>query len=95
MYSAPMALNIKNAEVERLAEEVARLAGESKTEAVRRALAERKQRLALRVDPADREGRVRRYLERDVWPLVPPDELGRRLTPEEEDAILGFGNDGA
>ena len=30
-----MALNLKNAEVERLAAEVARLTGESKTEAIR------------------------------------------------------------
>ena len=90
-----MALNIKNADVERLAEEVARLAGESKTEAVRRALSERKQRLALRVDLDDREGRVRRFLEREVWPLVPADEVGRRLTADEEDAILGFRPDGA
>jgi hypothetical protein len=36
-----MALNIKNVEVERLAEEFARFAGETKTEAVRRALEER------------------------------------------------------
>ena len=35
-----MALNIKNSAVEELAEEVARLAGETKTEAIRRALAE-------------------------------------------------------
>ena len=90
-----MALNIKNAEVERLADEVARLAGESKTEAVRRALSERKQRLAHRIDPDDREGRIRRFLEREVWPLVPADELGRRLTTAEEDAVLGFGPDGA
>jgi len=33
-----MALNIKNPEVERLAADVARLTGESKTEAIRRAL---------------------------------------------------------
>jgi antitoxin VapB len=90
-----VALNIKNAEVERLAEEVARLAGESKTEAVRRALEERKQRLALRVDSSDRQSRVYRFLEREVWPLVPPNEIGRRLTTTEEDAILGFGPDGA
>jgi antitoxin VapB len=90
-----VALNIKNAEVERLVEEVARLTGESKTEAVRRALSERKQRLAHRVDPEDRESRVRRFLEREVWPLVPADQIGRRLTAEEEDAILGFGPDGA
>ena len=53
-----MALNIKNAAVERLVEEVARLSGESKTEAVRRALEERKARLAYRVagDPAQGTG---------------------------------------
>jgi antitoxin VapB len=74
---------------------VARLAGESKAEAVRRALSERKQRLAHRVDPQDRASRIRRFLEREMWPLVPADEIGRRLTAEEEDAILGFGRDGA
>jgi len=89
-----MALNIKNAEVERLAADVARLTGESKTEAVRRALAERKQRLAHRIDPGDREARVRQFLERGVWPHVPPAELGRRLDRDAEDAILGFGPDG-
>jgi antitoxin VapB len=39
-----MALNIKNPEVERLATEVALLARETKTEAIRRALEERKAR---------------------------------------------------
>jgi Rv0623-like transcription factor len=37
-----MALNIKNPEVERLAQEVASLAKETKTEAIRRALMERR-----------------------------------------------------
>ena len=41
-----MPLNIKNSEVERLAAEVARLTGESKTEAIRRALDERRRRLS-------------------------------------------------
>ncbi len=40
-----MALNIRHAETERLAEELARLTGETKTEAVRRALADRLKRL--------------------------------------------------
>ena len=39
-----MALNLKNAEVERLAAEAVRLVGESKTKAIRRALEERRQR---------------------------------------------------
>jgi len=87
-------LNIKNVEVERLAAEVARMAGESKTEAVRRALLERKARLSLRADPGDRAARATRFLERDVWPLVPAGEHGRRLSHDEEDAILGYGPDG-
>ena len=89
-----MALNIKNNEVERLAEEVAKLAGETKTAAVLRALSERRDRLVLRVADTNRTSRLRRFLERDVWPRVPADQLGRTLTREEEDAILGYGPEG-
>ena len=89
-----MALNIKNAEVERLAAEAARLAGESKTESIRRALEERVARLRLRVVSRNREADVLRYLEREVWPFVPKRILGRRLTRREEDRILGYGPEG-
>lgn len=89
-----MALNIKNEEVERLATEVARITGESKTEAVRRALAERRQRLAYRVSPADRQTRAVRFLENEVWPRISEEQLGRRLSRAEEDEILGFGPEG-
>ena len=91
---ATVPLNIKNEEVERLVAEVARLAGETKTEAVRRALLERKQRLAHRLDTTGRGDRALRFLERVVWPLVPEAEMGRRLTAAEEDAILGYGPEG-
>ncbi len=88
-----MALNIKNSEVERLAAEVARLTGESKTEAIRRALEERQRR--LKSGPADqRRARVLRFLEKHVWPTLPPNEMGRRLTRAEEDEILGYGKEG-
>ncbi len=89
-----MALNIKNAEVERLAAEVADLAGENKTEAVRRALADRKKRLALRHVSRDRQARLRAFLDDEVWPLVPSGQTGRRLSAEEEEAILGYGEGG-
>lgn len=89
-----MALNIKNPMVEQLAADVARMAGETKTEAVKRALAERKQRLAHRADPSDRRGRALRFLEREAWPMVPASEVGRRLGAGEEDAMLGYGRDG-
>lgn len=89
-----MALNIKDPEVDRLATEIAALTGETKTAAVRKALEERKERLALRRDGRDRRARLARFLER-FWASVPPSELGRRLTREEEEAILGFGPHGA
>ncbi len=89
-----MALNIKNETVERLAAEIARLTGESKTEVIRRALEERKTRLAYRMADEDRGARLRRHLEHEVWPHVPQQELGRRLSRAEEDAILGYGPEG-
>ena len=89
-----MAINIKNREVERLVSEVAELTGESKTEAVRKALAERRERLKLQVASEDRRARLRRFLEEELWPTVPADELGRTLTRAEEEAILGYGDEG-
>ena len=85
-----MALNIKNVEVERLATEVARLTGESKTEAIRRALDERRRRLTGR-SAHERRARVLRFLDKKVWPKLPAGERGRRLTRAEEDEILGYG----
>ena len=90
-----MALNVKNPEVERLAEEVARLAGETKTEAIRRALAERRRRLVYRQRADHPATRVRDFLEHEVWPEVPEAERGKRLTQREEDELLGYGEAGA
>ena len=88
-----MALNLKNADVERLAAEVARLTGESKTEAIRRALEERRQRLTG-PPTARRRARVLAFLRTTVWPTIPIDQRGRRLTRAEEDEILGYGGEG-
>lgn len=88
-----MALNIKSAEVERLAAEVARLTGESKTEAIRRALDERRRRLKG-TSAGDRRTRALTFLKKKVWPSIPRPQLGRRLTRAEEDAILGYGPSG-
>jgi antitoxin VapB len=90
-----MALNIKNVDVERLAAEVADLAGESKTEAIRRALIERRSRLVYRTAGGERGDRIRAFLRREVWPVVPVEERGRRLTRRREDALLGYGRHGA
>lgn len=65
-----MALNIKNSVVEELAAEVAELAGETKTEAIRRALEERRQRLSFQVARESRSDDRRAFLEREVWSVI-------------------------
>lgn len=86
-----MALTIKNPEVVRLAAEVAELTGETKTEAVRRALAERRDRLRIRIADPSRAERTLRFLEREVWPRVPQDQLERPPGRAERANILGYG----
>lgn len=89
-----MALNIKNPEVERLAQEVASLARESKTEAIRRALFDRKQRLMVRRGGATKEERLRLLLRDQVWPEIPPNLRRRGISKKEREKILGYGSDG-
>ena len=89
-----MGLTIKNGEVERLATEVAAMTGESKTQAIRESLRERRERLALRVTPEARRLRLRRFLEREVWAAIPADQLGRAPDKAEREKILGYGPDG-
>jgi antitoxin VapB len=89
-----MGLNIKNSETERLAAEVAAMTGETKTEAIRRALKERKQRLRFQTADKDRRSALKKVLAREIWPLVPEPLTGKRLSRKEEERILGFGPEG-
>ena len=89
-----MGLNIKDPETERLATEVAALAGESTTQAVKVALQERKAGLAVPGRTHDRRLHFVRFLESEVWPQVPRQVLGRRMTKRERERLLGFGPKG-
>lgn len=89
-----MALNIKNREVEKLASEVAELAHETKTEAIRRALEDRKAQLELDKGVAEKRKRIMDYFQNEVWPSIPPEQLGKTITKEEREEILGYGPDG-
>jgi len=91
-----MALNIKDSTTERLAAEVAALTGETKTGAVRNALRERRERLleARRETREEREARLQRLLELEIWPQLPPGVRGRTVTKEEREEILGYGPEG-
>ncbi len=89
-----MALNIKNREVEQLAAEVARLARESKTEAIRRALLDRRQRLILRRGNIGKLDRLRDLLRNRIWPAIPAELLGQGISKKEREEILGYGPQG-
>ena len=88
-----MALNLKSLKVERLAQEVANLTGSIKTEAIRQALLEKKQRLEA-TRGRDLKLSAIRFLEDRVWPFLSP-SANRSLTREEKDQILGYGPDEA
>jgi len=88
-----MGLTLENRQVEELANEVAQLAGESKTEAVRKALLERRDRIQLtRGDTTQRD--LGRFLETHIWPALPVEVLGKSLTKDEVEEYLGFGPGG-
>ena len=87
-----MALNIKNEKVEQLAEELARITGESKTAAILRALEERNERLMHPgVAGRRRLAQVLDFLEREIWPNVPRKDRGRIMSKRERERILGYG----
>ena len=89
-----MALNIKNQEVERLATEVSELTGESKTQAIRKALEERKARLALEGKRKLTAEELTAFMEERVWSKIPPELRGKGMSQEEQDEILGYGPEG-
>ena len=89
-----MTLNIKNQDVETLLQEVIQITGETKTEAVRQALADRRQRLATHFIPDAGEQMLMAFLEDEIWPQI-PDTLRRvPLTKAEKETILGYGEMG-
>lgn len=90
-----MALNIKDPETERLAAEAAAFTGENKTGAVRRALRELIERYQADEEAERREARLKRFLEDEIWPLLPADQLGKPMSKREQEELLGFGPAGA
>lgn len=91
-----MALNIKNQETEKLAADVAELAGESKTGAVTEALRERRNRLELERGGKEKSRRdLRRFMETVIWPQIPEELRGQSpMTKAEREEILGYGPEG-
>jgi hypothetical protein len=87
-----MAMSIKNPEVEQLAQQLSRLTRSSKTEVIRQALKEKKERLETG-EGLDRQQRLLSYLEDRVWPSLPRG-ASRRWTKAQEERALGYGKHG-
>lgn len=43
---------------------------------------------------ADRRQQALTFLETEVWPLIPANQLGRRPDRKEEDSVLGYSDPG-
>ena len=80
-----MALHIDDPEIERRIRERSAKSGLSPEEVVRLALDAEDERVKARYEE------ILSFLDSKVWPNVPPDQLGKRLTKEEEEALLGYG----
>ena len=93
-YLYTMALNIKDPETEHLATEVALLAHENKTEAIRTALRERAERLEKQAQRVRHAERVMQFLNNEAWPQIPVDQLGASPSKAEREDILGYGPEG-
>jgi antitoxin VapB len=94
-----MASNFADKETEKLAAEVAKLAGESEEEAVRQALLERRDRLQSESGGKRRRPRTKEeilhFMETEIWPLIPArNRGGPPITKEEKEKILGYGPEG-
>lgn len=89
-----MATNIRNEKLERLAGEIARLTGESRTVAIVRALEERKERITMNRPEKRTLPEVLDFLEKEVWANIPRELLGRRISKKERERILGYGRGG-
>jgi hypothetical protein len=89
-----MAINIRNMKLERLAEELADITGESRTATILHALEERRNRIAM--GPAKRPDldQVLDFLQKEIWPTIPKNLLGRRLPKKKREQILGYGKRG-
>lgn len=85
-----MTLHIENARVEELLTEVTGLTGETKTEAVRKALEERLIRLSRTGGDTRRWERLQQVLETEIWARIPPEQLGRAPDRDEREGILGI-----
>lgn len=83
-------------QIDRLAAELARLESEEVIEVFRKTLQIKSGRQGERVPPGDpaRVSALMNFLEREIWPQIPASQLGRGISKQEREEILGYGPEG-
>jgi antitoxin VapB len=90
-------LSIRDKETEALVAQITSVTGETQTEAVRKAVGERLERLEAQPRPGRKKmtaEEMRHFMETEIWPLVPDELLGKGITKAEREEILGYGPEG-
>ncbi len=86
-----MPINVKDPDVIKLATRLAALTGESKTEAIRRALEERISRVSLASAQSTRRAELVRVLGCKSNSMIRPGRRKTSLTAEEVQELLAYG----
>lgn len=92
----PMAIHIDK-ETEELAAQIASITGETEADAVRKAVRERSEQLSVRASAQEKRkkqepGSLLRFLETEIWPLIPEEDRGKPpMTKAEWAEALGYG----
>lgn len=68
---------------------------ETKTEAIRQALEQRLARLSAEHGRKRSKEQIIEYLQKEVWPHIPKEVLGKRIGKRERERVLGYGPAGA
>jgi hypothetical protein len=79
-----MPITIDNPELERLIQEIAAELQLGEAEALTSIIHDH-------ADYLKRRGAVMNWLQNDVWPRIPSDVRGKRITREEKAELLGYG----
>ncbi|HEY7770618.1 hypothetical protein [Longimicrobium sp.] len=81
-----MPITINDPELEQFIRELAEETEVDDVEAIRALVVKHR-------DVQRRLASVMEWLRNDVWPHIPPEHLGKRITREEKAVLLGYGPD--
>ncbi len=85
-YPKGMALHIEDPEVERLARALSLRDGLPVETVVLQSLQSRQTQTV-----AERQARIRKVLQEEIWPTIPDELKGKPIGKEEEEELLGYG----